>query len=429
VKELKEDQPLLFISDSFLLPPLHFVFVPFFAKGRSVAWNNMGTKLATCSSDKTAKIWSVMGEGKGREVATLSGHTASVEQILWSATATGDDVIVTSSLDKTVRFWDARLASSSSSSQGESSSTLSSSTGSASCVARIHLPSTPINVDLHPSGTALAVLTEETHYKYALRIYDVRKLSTKLSTVSSPSLSAKTRHSPSTGYGESDTASSNYSQIGKPIRTYSTLFHIPKDHETFAKNEILNQGRFSPWGYHYITAARNSFDEYGKIHIMECTDMFSSQPSASNAGKFYTLVGHTCSTNCLCFSPCGRYMATGGSDATVCIWETNGMVCTRTMDRLNRPIQSVSFSHDSKLLASSSRDESKIDIADVQTGQKICDVESSRYGASDMEWNPKGYALAFACYCPEINVKAFGERRLPVPPTTVTVVKVAISNT
>lgn len=381
--------------------------------GKSVAWNSMGTKVASSSSDRTAKIWSVVGEGKGREVATLSGHTASVEQILWSS----EDVIVTSSLDRTLRIWDARLASLASSNTDPSAYV------SSSCVARISLPSAPINVDLHPNYTALAVLMEQQEKNqecnYDLRIYDIRKsnLAAYRKPISSTNVAPSRRADGSTA--------TNSAATQQLLQTYSSL--LPKSPND-KQYELLNQGKFSPFGYHYIAASRNPQDGLGKLHIMDCSDMLLSSSCSDNVNDnkfFHTLVAHTNSTNCFCFSSCGRYMATGGSDAVVGIWEIRDMTCVRTVDRLPRPVQSVAFSHDSKILASNSIDDSKIDIADVETGEQICHLDSmSRYGAIEMEWNPKGYALALACYFPE-NKGAGSYARHSA---AVTVVKCSISN-
>jgi WD40 repeat protein len=389
--------------------------------GKSIAWNSMGTKVASSSSDRTAKIWSVVGEGKGREVANLCGHTASVEQILWSS----EDVIVTSSLDRTLRIWDARLASLSTSSADPVTSSSTSSHSSSSCVARIPLPSAPINIDLHPNYAALAVLMEQRERNqecnYDLRIYDIRK--TNLAAYRKPI--SNTNVAPSR---KSDGATVSATMASQQLmQTYLSI--LPKTSND-KQYEILNQGRFSPFGYHYLAASRNSQDGLGKLHIMDCSDMTlqrSQHRDDCNENKFFhTLVAHTNSTSCFCFSSCGGFMATGGSDAIVGIWEINELTCVRTVDRLVRPVQSLAFSHDSKILASNSIDDSRIDIADVETGEKIGDLDSmSRYGAIEMEWNPKGYALALACYFPENKGSgSYGRHSV-----AITVIKCSISNT
>jgi len=360
--------------------------------GKSVAWNSQGTKLASCSSDKTAKIWSVVGEGKGREVANLSGHVASVDQILWST----EDILITSSQDKTVRLWDARVA-------------CDTGTSSSCSVARISLPSAPVHIDLHPNGTALAVLLMEEHQQkqnYALRVYDIRKRNLAVSgTVIS------------TSTGSSTGSTTNL----QPVRSYSSLY--PKS----SSGEQLNQGKFSPFGYHYITASKNNNDGYGKLHIMDLSD------ETNDTSTVHTLVAHGGSANCFSFSSGGRYMATGGSDSIVGIWDVmNSMTCVRTVDRLPKPIQSVAFSHDSKIVASCCIDESKIDLTHVETGDKICDLDTfSKYSPIDMEWNPKGYALAVACYfSPDQKVSSYAGRNTAMQQPSsaaVTVLKCSFS--
>lgn len=59
------------------------------------------------------------------------------------------------------------------------------------------------------------------------------------------------------------------------------------------------------------------------------------------------------------------------------------------------PVRTISFSHDGQLLASGSED-LIIDIAQVETGAKVCDivVEASTFTVS---WHPTMYLLAYAC--------------------------------
>jgi len=54
-------------------------------------------------------------------------------------------------------------------------------------------------------------------------------------------------------------------------------------------------------------------------------------------------------------------MASGGADATVCIWDAMELVCVRTVRRLDLAVRALSFSHDGRYLASGS-EEFKIDI-------------------------------------------------------------------
>ena len=64
-----------------------------------VAWSPDGAKLATASSDATAKIWDAEGAG----LQTLRGHTGRVLGISWSPDSRR---VATASYDGTVMIWD-----------------------------------------------------------------------------------------------------------------------------------------------------------------------------------------------------------------------------------------------------------------------------------------------------------------------------------
>ncbi|KAI0361488.1 WD40 repeat-like protein [Trametes cingulata] len=74
--------------------------------------NPSRTKLASCSDDKTARIWNIEDIVHGRphddHVVTLTGHKAQVGNLAWSPlTHAGEhELLVTTSFDHSARLWD-----------------------------------------------------------------------------------------------------------------------------------------------------------------------------------------------------------------------------------------------------------------------------------------------------------------------------------
>ncbi|XP_043830595.1 THO complex subunit 3-like [Dromiciops gliroides] len=108
-----------------------------------------------------------------------------------------------------------------------------------------------------------------------------------------------------------------------------------------------------------------------------------------------SLNAHTSNCICIKFDPTGKYFATGSADSLVSLWDLSELVCVRCLSRLDWPITTLSFSHDGKMLASASEDH-LIDIAEVETGDKIWEIQCQS-GTLSVAWHPKFPLLAFAC--------------------------------
>lgn len=314
-------------------------------KVNSVGWNCTGSRLASASLDKTVKIWSVEGSAQGREITSLVGHESGVERVRWHPT--DPHVICTAAADRKILLWDVRSPS-------NNASNISSNPFK---IAEINLVNkkniSPSSIEWHPDGIALTV-AERDNFVY---VYDLRK-SLK---VNIPTLRTTV--------------------IGEPIIRQNL------------RPSVVAECHFSPVGNHLIATLRAP-NGMGNIKIWDCNiDKKQHHPATSSS-----FIGHTGPIYCLDYSPCRTRLATGGADALVGLWNLQEMTCSSTVGRLHQFIRSVSFSHDSKLLASCSA-ERYIDIANADTGEKVGHIET-KFGAVEIAFNPKSYALAYASDVP-----------------------------
>ena len=69
-----------------------------------------------------------------------------------------------------------------------------------------------------------------------------------------------------------------------------------------------------------------------------------------------TLEEHSDYVTSVCWSPDGKYLASGSGDKTVKIWDANSGACLQTLEEHADRVNSVSWSPDGKYLSSSSHD-------------------------------------------------------------------------
>lgn len=302
-------------------------------KVRSISWNSTGSWLVGACNDRLAKIWTVEGSSsQGREVLAVSGHSAPVDRARFHPNEAS--WLCTSAQDRTVRIWDVRAGSQRS-------------MGRIDVMCSPRLGTSAASVEWCGSaGSSLLVVTERDDSVY---IYDVRKLAF------------------STTGGRASSASPLHSFPLKPNRVESTIF--------------------SPSGKYLVAGTSFQGEAMGEVRIWEW------QTEASPP-KSFVYPGHTGPIFSHVFSPDGKRLATGGSDAIVGLWDVASMVCTDTITRRTKFIRSVSFSHDSKLVASSS-EEDGIDLADASAnGDFVGKV--GRGGADEVSFHPKAPLLAWA---------------------------------
>lgn len=56
----------------------------------------------------------------------------------------------------------------------------------------------------------------------------------------------------------------------------------------------------------------------------------------------FTIKGHTSSCLSVELSPTGKYLASGGTDSVICMWDTTDWICQRTLTDMVGPVRSLS---------------------------------------------------------------------------------------
>lgn len=114
----------------------------------------------------------------------------------------------------------------------------------------------------------------------------------------------------------------------------------------------------------------------------------------------YTLSAHTSATYAVQHSPAGSYVAVGGSDSMVTLWDTEYWHCAHTLTSHMGSVRDLSFSFDGAYIAAASggdaRDSSSgIEVCHVDTGEHVHTIETKN-PATWLAWHPLRYWLAYA---------------------------------
>ncbi|KXZ44010.1 hypothetical protein GPECTOR_75g734 [Gonium pectorale] len=110
----------------------------------------------------------------------------------------------------------------------------------------------------------------------------------------------------------------------------------------------------------------------------------------------WRLNSHASHTTCLAYSRDYKYLASGGSDALVSLWELEEMTCLRTYSRPDQSVRTLGFSHDANWLAYCSEDGyGTIDVVSTQTGELASTLNLKSY-CETVAWCPAAPVLAFA---------------------------------
>lgn len=110
----------------------------------------------------------------------------------------------------------------------------------------------------------------------------------------------------------------------------------------------------------------------------------------------FTLNGHTSSCLTVEMQPTARYLATGGSDSIIALWDTTDWICQRTLVDMTGPVRSLSFSFDGSYIVGGSDEVAELQIVHTETGEHVHTLKPAGGPPYTLvSWHPNKYWLAY----------------------------------
>ncbi|KAF2089069.1 WD40 repeat-like protein [Saccharata proteae CBS 121410] len=279
---------------------------------RTLAWNPLGTLIATGAGDRTLRIWNPE-KTNVKNSTELRGHQGAVERVAWNPAREAE--LASCGVDGTVRLWDVRSKNS---------------------VGEIKVAGEAFTLAWKPDGSELIV-------------------------------------------GRKD-------DVLVPI-SRATLTALPSHRQNVQTNQT-----FFSWSGEQLFLTTGD----GQVKILDYPSMVGCLFSDSIFyNTIHTLNAHTSSCYSIECSPTGAYLAIGGSDALITLWDSTDWICQRTLGAMTGPVRSVSFSHDGSYIVGGSDEGTGLDIAHVETGEYVHRVETN-FSAPCVQWHPSRYVLAYS---------------------------------
>ncbi|KAJ5636997.1 hypothetical protein N7490_006876 [Penicillium lividum] len=352
----------------------------------SIAWSPDGCRLASSSEDKTARIWD---PATGQSISTLRGHRNGVTSIAWSPDGSQ---LASASFDKTARIWDPTTGQTISSLEGHSDRITSiawSPDGS-----RLASASDDKIVRIWDPATGQSVLSLEGHSDMVTSIAwspDGSRLASASFDTTVKIWDPTTGHSISTLEGHSNGVTSiawspDRSRLASASYDKTVRIWDPATGESISTLEGHRDWvRSIAWSPDGCRLASASFDKTARIW------------DPATGRSISSLEGHSDRITSIAWSPDGSRLTSVAFDKTVKIWGLATDQSISTLERHSGWVTSIAWSPDGCRLASASFDKT-VKIWDSTTGHSISTLEGHSNGVTSIAWSPDGSRLASASY-------------------------------
>ncbi|CAG9939309.1 unnamed protein product [Clonostachys rosea f. rosea IK726] len=320
---------------------------------RSIAWNPVGTLVATGSTDKTLRVCEfspsgclVVGLQCADNVATgnpekphikfsteLKGHLGSVEKVAFNPTK--DAELCSISSDGVAKFWDVRTKA---------------------CFNEVKGLGEAFTLAWAPDGQSLIVGNKD----------DFRQ--------------GQLNHT--------------LTRFGLSLLQDDNIFVLsptsPTPLASHQQSIQTNQIAFC-WSGEKIFLTTSE----GRIRILSYPNFEPVLRVAYGDNEEFQLSGHTSSCLTAELQPTGRYLATGGSDSIIALWDTRRWLCQRTITSMVGPVRSISFTFDGSFVVGGSDEGSGLEVTHTETGEKIHTIKTAG-SCPVVAWAPTRYWLAYS---------------------------------
>ncbi|PHH59762.1 hypothetical protein CDD81_2600 [Ophiocordyceps australis] len=306
---------------------------------RCMAWNPLGTLVATGSIDKTLRVWNP--EKPHVKFSTeLKGHGASVEKVAFNPTK--DAELCSVSGDGVVKFWDVRTKA---------------------CFNEVKGLGEALSLVWAPDGQTLLVGNRD----------DVL-------------------------FMLSPTQPRPLAEHGQLVQTNQVAFCWGGDKVFAATSEgrtrILSYPGLEPvLSYIYSGQDEAAGEDEGQEDV-SMADQVNGHERVG-PGREFELHGHTSSCLAVEMQPTARYVATGGSDSIISLWDLTDLICQRTISGLAGAVKTISFTFDGSYVVGGSDEGNGLDVWHVETGEHVHTFKTAG-SCPVVAWAPNRYWLAYS---------------------------------
>jgi WD40 repeat protein/serine/threonine protein kinase len=346
----------------------------------SVAFSPDGQRIVTGSLDKTAKVWDA---ASGKELYTLRGHRADIT----SATFSPDGQrIVTGSWDKTAKVWEAASGKELLTLQGHNAEVTSAAFSADG--KRIVTGSVDKTAKVWDAASGKELLTLKGHASLLWSVAfspDGQRIVTGSGDQTARVWEADSGRELLTLLGHTDdVASVAFSPDGQRIVTGSEtakVWDVASGKALLTlngHNAPIDSVAFSPDGQRIVTG---SGDRTAKVW------------DVASGKELLTLKGHSGIVFSVAFSPDGQRIATGSEDQTAKIWNATNARETLSFSGHSGEILSVVFSPNGQQLATGSYDRTA-KMWDAATGKELLTLKGHRGWIWSVAFSPDGQRIA-----------------------------------